>query len=283
MRGGTVLRNVPLGSADALRGACNAATVCYAPRMRFGAWSGVVFGCLLVARQAVGAPNLKLDIRSEDIDVQNRTIYFRLGTVARTAEIDVFSPDGELMYEGSKQYDPHEPGTRLSIDWPYLADRGENFRIELKFIDTEGYWVTFQVIRFYLEVPHEDIAFETAKWDITEKEEPKLVEPLKLLKDAVAKYAKLMDVKLYVAGHTDTVGKAAANQLLSEQRANSIARYFIQHGLKGIPIFVRGFGEGALAVKTKDNVANASNRRAQYIISTFTPEVAGPGSWQQVR
>ena len=251
--------------------------------MRNAIVAGLVAGLLLSAGQAAAAPNLKLDIRSEDIDVQNRTIYFRMGTVTKSVEIDVFSPDGELLYKGSKQYDPHEPGTRLSIDWPYLADRGDNFRIELKFIDEGGYWVTFQVIRFYLEVPHEDIAFASAKWDISPEEEPKLVEPLKLLKDAVNKYAKLMDVRLYVAGHTDTVGKAPANQLLSEKRAHSIARYFIDHGLKGIPIFVRGFGEGALAVKTGDNVAKAENRRAQYIVSTFTPEVAGPGEWQQVQ
>jgi outer membrane protein OmpA-like peptidoglycan-associated protein len=141
-------------------------------------------------------------------------------------------------------------------------------------------WIGFQVVRFYVEIPHEEIVFASGKWDITEKEEAKLRDPLRLLKDAASKYARQMDVKLYVAGHTDSVGNAKDNQVLSEKRARAIAAYFAEHGLSGVPILVRGFGEGALAVKTADNVAEAKNRRAQYIISSFTPEVPGPGAWQ---
>ena len=43
------------------------------------------------------------------------------------------------------------------------------------------------------------------------------------------------------------------------------------------------FGEGAPLVKTADNVDTPANRRVQYIVSTFTPHIAGPGSWQRVQ
>lgn len=236
-----------------------------------------------LAAPAAANPRLKLTLSENDVDVQNRTIHFTLGTVAASAEVQVFSPEGELLHVGDREYDAPAPGTRLSISWPDLGEKGENFRLELKVTDAKGYWIGSQVIYFYLEIPHEDVAFATAKWDISKKEEPKLVQPLALLKEAVRKYAKLMDVKLYVAGHTDTVGKSRDNQVLSEKRAQSIANYFSTHGLSGIPIFVRGFGEGAPAVKTPDNTPEPRNRRAQYIISSFTPSVAGPGSWRRVR
>ena len=137
------------------------------------------------------------------------------------------------------------------------------------------------MIRFYIEVPHEEVEFESGKWTIPKEQEAKLEKPLSLLKEAQAKYAELMNVSLYVAGHTDTVGKAKDNQRLSERRAQAIADYFIAHGLTKMPIFVRGFG--ALAVKTADNVAEPRNRRALYIVSSFVPALEGPGQFKPAR
>jgi len=229
------------------------------------------------------AEQLELRIGDGDIDVANRTIHFALATVAKSAAIEVFSPEGELLHSATQTYDAPEPGARLAIGWPDLGKRGENFRIELKFTDSQARWVTFQVIRFYLEVPHEEVEFESGKATIPKEQEAKLHRPLELLKQAEAKYAELMDVSLYVAGHTDTVGKAADNQLLSERRAQAIADYFHQNGLTKMPIFVRGFGEGALAVKTADNVPEAKNRRALYIVSSFMPMLEGPGQFRPAR
>lgn len=245
-----------------------------------------VWLCWLVAALVpplAAAEKLELRIASEDIDIAGRTIHFALGSVAQFAEIEVYSPDGELLHAGHQAYDSPAPGTRLQISWPDLGKKGENFRIELKFTDSKENWVTFQVIRFYVEVPHEEVEFETGKWAIRTEQESKLEKPLALLKEAADKYAELMNVSLYVGGHTDTVGKAEDNQLLSERRAQAIADYFIAHGLTKMAIFVRGFGEGALAVKTADNVAEAKNRRAVYIVSSFTPVLQGPGQFKRVR
>jgi outer membrane protein OmpA-like peptidoglycan-associated protein len=237
----------------------------------------------LVPVSAAAQPKLTLDIAENDIDVERRTIHFALGTVVAEAEIQVFSPEGVLLHSGREQYPNAAPHARLAIGWPDLGDKGQNFRIELKFTDSGGNWVTFEVIRFYVEIPHEEIEFETGQAEITPQQRPKLDKPLALLEESVSKYAALMHVNLYVAGHTDTVGQAQDNQRLSERRAQSIAKFFVEHGLKSLPIYVRGFGEGALAVKTADNVAERRNRRAQYIISSFVPPIAGPGTWRRVQ
>lgn len=237
----------------------------------------------LVTSGAGADSKLSLQIGDGDIDLAGRTIHFRLGTVAKSAELKLYSPEGALLHEGVESYQAPEPGARLSVSWPDLGKQGENFRIELQFTDTGGNWVGFEVVRFYVEIPHEEVVFASGKWDISDAEEAKLREPLRLLKDAASKYAKEMNVQLYVAGHTDSVGKASDNQILSEKRARAIAAYFVEHGLSGMPILVRGFGEGAPVVKTADNVAEAKNRRAQYIVSSFTPELPGPGAWSPYR
>lgn len=100
---------------------------------------------------------------------------------------------------------------------------------------------------------------------------------------AIAKYSHMTDIGLYIVGHTDTVGPAADNQRLSDKRASAIANVFMTHGLKPLPIYVRGCGEGVPAIKTADNVAEAKNRRAQYIVSSFMPEFPGPGKWHRVQ
>ena len=62
-----------------------------------------------------------------------------------------------------------------------------------------------------------------------------------------------MKMRLYVAGHTDTVGPDAKNRKLSLDRARAIAAYFRKKGLT-IPIAFAGFGEDVLKVKTADSV-----------------------------
>lgn len=245
----------------------------------------IVFAWVLLVAVGVAAAagHPQLIVGDDAVDLDNRLIRFSLTTAASSARIQVFSAEGKLLHDKTEEYSGVAARTPLSVGWPDLGKGGENFRIELRVTDTEGNWFTYQVIRFYLEVPHREIVFGSGKWNIDKQEEEKLVEPLKLLKEAVAKYGKHMGVRLYVGGYTDTVGKHDKNQLLSERRAQSIADYFIRHGLTGIPILVRGFGEGAPAVKTGDNVPEKRNRRARYIISTFAPEVAGPGTWKQVQ
>jgi outer membrane protein OmpA-like peptidoglycan-associated protein len=236
-----------------------------------------------VAASASAEANVRLDLEQKDIDIPNRTIHFSLGTVASFAEIEVFSAEGKLLHAGRKNYDDPAPGTRLEIGWPDLGSHQENFVIDLKFTDTVGSWVEYHIVRFYFEIPHEEIEFESGKALITPEQRAKLDTPLTLLADAVAKYSKMIDIGLYVAGHTDTVGPAPDNQRLSDKRAQAIASVFMQAGLKPREIQVRGCGEGALAVKTADNVPEAKNRRAQYIVSSFVPEIAGPGGWRRVQ
>ena len=67
---------------------------------------------------------------------------------------------------------------------------------------------------------------------------------------------KFVKMRLYVAGHTDTVGPSAKNRKLSLDRARAIAQYFKKHGV-ALPIAYAGFGEDVLKVPTKDNVDEA--------------------------
>lgn len=247
------------------------------------AWAALPLAALPLAAANAQA-KLRLEIKESDIDLPGRTLHFRLsGGAVSSVDYEVFSPEGVKLHTGHEDFTRSAPGEPLKVTWPDLGKKAENFRMELKFTAANGGWVTFQIVRFYIEVPHEEVEFDSGKSDVKADQQNKLDKPLGLLKEAATKYSALMNVSLYVAGHTDTVGAASDNQRLSERRAQAIAQWFIAHGLRGLPIYVRGFGEGALAVNTPDNSAEQRNRRAQYIVSSFAPTLAGPGSWRRVQ
>jgi outer membrane protein OmpA-like peptidoglycan-associated protein len=250
------------------------------------AWIWLLFVLILTPQPSAASAQaaLRLEIKDSDIDLAARTLRFRLtGGAVQRVDYEMFSPEGAQLHAGKEEFPRAAPGQALSVSWPDLGKKAENFRMELKFTAANGSWVTFQIIRFYIEVPHEEVEFDSGKSDVKADQQAKLEKPLGLLKEAASKYSALMNVSLYVAGHTDTVGGASDNQRLSERRAQAIAQWFTAHGLRGLSIHVRGFGEGALAVKTPDNTPEQRNRRAQYIVSSFAPPLAGPGSWRRIQ
>ena len=66
-----------------------------------------------------------------------------------------------------------------------------------------------------------------------------------------------------VIGHTDTVGDAQANDLLSAQRAERVKGFLVEIGIPAERIQVAGRGERELLVPTADNVEEPRNRRVE--------------------
>src|SRR6266478_7055581 len=68
---------------------------------------------------------------------------------------------------------------------------------------------------------------------------------------------------IMVVGHTDTVGKLEANDLLSAQRAERMKGFLIEIGIPGTQIQTAGRGERELLVPTADNIDEPRNRRVE--------------------
>jgi len=176
---------------------------------------------------------LKVVINKSDVDLKNRTIHFKLSRPCDSVELKVYDENGELISEKMEVYEGTTAGQSLSVTWPALLPGVDNFRIDLKFTDTNEYWVGTTICRFEGYVEHEEVVFESAKWEIRDKERPKLdnVLPEMLAMIDRAINCDELNMALYVAGYTDTVGSIADNRELSRQRARSIAQYLIKNGL----------------------------------------------------
>jgi outer membrane protein OmpA-like peptidoglycan-associated protein len=83
------------------------------------------------------------------------------------------------------------------------------------------------------------------------------------LNDLATNFRQYPDNRINVEGHTDSTGSDAHNQVLSENRAASVADYLIDQGVSSSKIVVYGFGESR--PKTANDTAEGRqlNRRVE--------------------
>ena len=146
-------------------------------------------------------------------------------------------------------------------------------------------------MRWYAEVPHEDVLFASGSPEVTRAELPKIEAAVSAVQAEIEKFRRAMgdpnaqiDLQLYVAGYTDTVGDRADNAKLSTARARAIGEAFRRLGVR-LPIRYAGFGEGGQLVKTGDSVDEPKNRRATYVVANASPSgVFFPSArWHKLR
>lgn len=64
-------------------------------------------------------------------------------------------------------------------------------------------------------------------------------------------------------GHTDSDGKDASNQTLSEDRAAAVKNYLVENGINAARLSSKGFGESAPVDTNKTAAGKANNRRVE--------------------
>lgn len=73
--------------------------------------------------------------------------------------------------------------------------------------------------------------------------------------------------RVRLEGHTDSVGKDAYNQALSERRAQSVARWLVEHEhLDGTKFVAKGFGKSKPIASNDTDAGRQKNRRLEAVI-----------------
>jgi outer membrane protein OmpA-like peptidoglycan-associated protein len=73
-----------------------------------------------------------------------------------------------------------------------------------------------------------------------------------------------------VVGHSDSTGRAEYNQALSEQRAHSVAEYFISQGIVAERLGTYGYGEDHPIADNATEMGRALNRRVEIVLLPIT-------------
>ena len=234
-------------------------------------------------REVPGRTPLQIVIDKAKVDLNDHHLELRASRDLAKVTVHVVGDSGAVLAHEVVELASHPAGTPLVVGWTPLNDEAVA-RIEVFAYDVDGYYKGIAITPWSVVIPHEDVNFKHDSSQIEEPERPKLEASFARVADALARHTEIRGVALFVAGHTDTVGDAGYNLGLSRRRAQAIAKWFRQRGLK-IPIAYEGFGESALLVKTADQVDEPRNRRADYILSVEEPVFKVSGfhpSWARI-
>ncbi|PKL15191.1 MAG: hypothetical protein CVV50_00915 [Spirochaetae bacterium HGW-Spirochaetae-6] len=120
----------------------------------------------------------------------------------------------------------------------------------------------------------EEIHFEPNSFNIDQKG--------KITLDKIADFLSVnTNIVVELRAHTDSRGKGALNQKLSEQRAQSAVHYLVKKGIAKERLFPRGFGETQIKNHCVDNVPCSKrehqiNRRVELKLKRLLPSTQIP-------
>ena len=110
-----------------------------------------------------------------------------------------------------------------------------------------------------LNTAFENLEFESGKDIIKDVSFPSLEELANLL-------IKKSKWKIIIAGHTDNVGSAKSNLILSKKRSQAVGVYLEQRGVKSERIIVQYFGEEKPVADNNTKEGRQQNRRVEMTI-----------------
>lgn len=116
----------------------------------------------------------------------------------------------------------------------------------------------FEFVNGALKLPG-PVVFETG----SDKLSPVSDTVLDVVEDYLA--AKQDITLIRIEGHTDSDGKAADNQMLSEKRAMAVARWLVGHGVACGRVIPVGFGQTKPVVPNDTPDNKAQNRRVAFV------------------
>ena len=100
------------------------------------------------------------------------------------------------------------------------------------------------------------VTFDFAKYDL----KPQFYPALNTIASTLKEYNQTI---VEVSGHTDSIGSDAANQTLSERRANAVSSYLIGQGVQRERFEVVGMGERYPVASNDTDSGRALNRRVE--------------------
>ncbi|HYO78911.1 MAG TPA: OmpA family protein [Thermoanaerobaculia bacterium] len=86
------------------------------------------------------------------------------------------------------------------------------------------------------------------------------------LREMADVFEKYRDTTIVVAGHTDSVGSASYNDRLSDRRADAVANFLVNQGVRGSRIDAVGHGESRPKTSNSTSSGRQQNRRVELFV-----------------
>ena len=134
----------------------------------------------------------------------------------------------------------------IVLDIPPLTGNAyykKPFKVDIQFLPAKSFVL-------------EDCNFETGKAELKP-------ESYAVLDELVAYLVRKEDERIELGGHTDNVGSAKSNLILSEARANTVRAYVIMKGIDPLRVTAKGYGFTVPVASNATAEGRAQNRRTE--------------------
>lgn len=153
-----------------------------------------------------------------------------------------------------------EKGCPRDTDSDGVADYLDNCPKLAGVVSNHGCPEVKKEVRTLFQKALQGIQFETGK-DVIKKESYTILN--QIAKVLINNPTYLIEVQ----GHTDNVGKAEMNQVLSEKRANAVRYYLISKNVAEKRITAKGYGDTIPVASNKTTQGKAKNRRVEFVVT----------------
>ena len=194
--------------------------------------------------------------------------YWNIATRQGTSEIQVFRNFQTAIKNAGFTIDytqsPEQIVAHKGVTWLFIDNRGDYYyqtvvtEKELQQEVTADASSLSDEINKNGRVAVYGINFDTGKAVVLPDSENVLGEVVKLLQQNA-------DLKLRVEGHTDNQGAAAANQTLSEKRAQAVVAWLVAHDVSASRLTAKGLGQTAPVADNSTPDGRAKNRRVELV------------------
>jgi outer membrane protein OmpA-like peptidoglycan-associated protein len=208
--------------------------------------------------------------RPKETRILSGTLKDKNGRSVADAELIVRSQDPDIPQMSTKSNDDGSYAIAVHVDQKISIEASkENYSFQAQVLSVEE-----------LQKPNLKIEAKPLQIDTLEEGSAYAIEAIVFATDATllstdaelllqgfANYLnKQAGLRIQINGHTDDVGDAARNQVLSEERAKAVAAYLEGQGVAAERIQYKGYGEAQPRVANSSAANRALNRRTEFEI-----------------
>lgn len=208
--------------------------------------------------------------RPKETRILSGTLTDKNGRSVADAALTVRSQDPNIPQMSTKSNDDGSYAIAVRVDQKISIEASkENYSFQAQVLSVEE-----------LQKPNLKIEAKALQIDTLEEGSAYAIEAIVFATDATllspdaelllqgfANYLnKQAGLRIQINGHTDDVGDAARNQVLSEERAKAVAAYLEAQGVDAIRMGYKGFGEAQPRVANSSAANRALNRRTEFEI-----------------
>ena len=132
----------------------------------------------------------------------------------------------------------------------------DNFSLREQADSTYNIDIALQPIEANATIVLKNIFFDLNEYKLKDESEVELDKVVQLLKENPT-------LKIQISGHTDNIGKAKDNLVLSENRAKEVIKYLVDKGIQSSRLSYKGFGSTMPIADNSTEAGRAKNRRTE--------------------